>query len=327
MIDHHLLARFLKGDVTREERDEVMQWLENQPEDWLERFMDEHWSDAGPVMEEPSRSEKIGRVLHRVSLEETRSRPSSLKRIMRVAAILTGLLVMSTAVYYLVNQREAATVASIQVKVPFSKTEKVILPDRSTITLNAGSILTYPERFSGDTREITLEGEAFFDVKADPSKPFIIHAGGLNTTVLGTTFNVAAYRQAQHFTITVLTGKVAVSDTLSRREVTLLPKQRVSFNTTTAEMTTSLVERPEQAIAWSEGRLIFEETSLAEVAERLSFKYGVEIILINKQLANCRFNGEFEHESLDDILTIITTLTKTKIKREGNTIQLSGKGC
>ena len=327
MIDHQLLSRFLKGEVTDAEREQVLQWLENQPEDWLDRFMDEHWNDAAPAMEEPARSEKIAQIAYRASLEEKIPRRSFIRKALRVAAMFTGLLVMSAAVYYLLNQRRTAIVANVQVKVPFNETQRVVLPDHSSITLNAGSTLTYPERFAGNTREITLEGEAFFDVTPDPSKPFIIHAGGLNTTVLGTTFNVMAYKLAQQFTITVLTGKVAVMDTLSRKEVTLLPKQRVSFNTTTAEMTTSEVERPEQSIAWSEGKLIFEDTPLAEVVERLSFRYGVNIVLVNKQLANCRFNGEFEHESLEDILRIITTLTQTKIKREGTTIALSGNGC
>jgi transmembrane sensor len=193
--------------------------------------------------------------------------------------------------------------------------------------LNAGSILTYPERFTGNTREITLEGEAFFDVAADARKPFIIHAGALNTTVLGTTFNITAYKNSPLLSVTVLSGKVAVMDTLSQKSVTVLPNQKATFNPDKATLITSIADKPENAIAWSEGKLIFEETPLAEVAERLSYKYNVQIVLEGRNLSNCRFNGEFDTEPLEEILKIITTLTETKIKREGTVIHLSGKGC
>lgn len=316
-MNRELLERFLKGNVTAAEQRQVELWLEDQPENWLENFMEQGWEQPAIIMEE---EEKAGMIADIMS--QTRS---PWKGFIRIAALVAGLLVTAGGAWYFVQTPEK--IGQVAVKVPFHTTKKLILPDSTVITLNAGSILTYPERFTGNTREITLEGEAFFEVAADARKPFIIHSGALHTTVLGTTFNITAYKFSPQLSVTVLTGKVAVMDTLSQRSVTLLPKQRVTFNPGKATMITSVVDKPENAMAWSQGKLIFEETPLGEVAERLSYKYNVQILLDGKNLSDCRFNGEFDTESLDEILKIITTLTETKIKREGAVIHLYGKGC
>lgn len=316
-MNREILERFLKGEATPAEIRQVELWLEDQPEDWLETYMEQGWEQPAVVMPVEEKEEMIAGIMSRTR--------SPWKGFIRIAAMVAGLLVTAGGAWYFTQAPEK--VNQLAVKVPFHTTKKVILPDNTVITLNAGSILTYPERFTGDTREITLEGEAFFDVATDAQKPFIIHAGALNTTVLGTTFNITAYKNSPQLSVTVLSGKVAVMDTLSHKSVTVLPKQRATFNPGKATLITSIVDKPENAIAWSEGKLIFEETPLAEVAERLSYKYNVQIVLTGKNLSDCRFNGEFDTEPLEEILKIITTLTETKIKREGALVHLSGKGC
>lgn len=319
-MDPVLLDKFLKGEVTEAERLEVEQWLEGQPENWLENFLEKGWEDAAPILTPEEISAAIRQVMNRV-------RPVfSIARVARIAAMVAGLMAITGGVFYFMKGRKAPVVADIAIEVPLRTMKKIILPDSTVIVLNAGSILKYPETFTGNTREITLEGEAFFDVAPDPRKPFIIHSGALNTTVLGTSFNITAYKHLAQLSVTVLTGKVAVTDTLSQQSVTLLPKQKVTFNPATSALLTSAADKPENAMAWSEGRLVFEETLLPEVAVKLSNKYNVHITLMDKRLSDYRFNGEFETESLDDILKIISTLTKTNVQREGDTIRLFSKG-
>lgn len=316
-MNRELLERFLKNEVTAAERRQVELWLEEQPEEWLENFMEESWEQPAVILPEEEKAAIMASIVGRVR--------SPWRGFTRIAALVAGLLVTAGGAWYLMQG--PGKVNQVAIKVPFHTTKKLTLPDNTVITLNAGSILTYPERFTGNTREITLEGEGFFEVATDAQKPFIIHSGALNTTVLGTSFNITAYKHSPQLSVTVLTGKVAVMDTLSQQSVTVLPKQRVTFNPGKATLITSIVDKPENAIAWSLGKLIFEETPLAEVAEKLSYKYNVQIVLVGKNLSNCRFNGEFDTEPLEEILKIITTLTETKIKREGTLIRLSGKGC
>lgn len=318
-MNRALLDKFLRGEVTAAERSEVEQWLEEQPEAWLDNFLETTDANMAPVLSPEERAGMIGRVMNRVQPK------LRVMRILRVAAMLTGLLILAGGAFYF-SQRPKAPLADLTVSVPFRTMKKVTLPDSTVIVLNAGSTLRYPPVFSASTREVTLEGEAFFEVAPDPRKPFIIHAGALNTTVLGTSFNISAYKNAVQVSVTVLTGKVAVMDTLSQQSVTLLPKQKVTLNAGTAALLTSIEEKPENAMAWSNGQLIFEETPLGEVMETLSRRYNVRITLTDQRLAGYRFNGAFETESLEDILKIITTLTKTSIKREGATIELVSKG-
>lgn len=319
-MDPVLLDKFLKGEVTEAERLEVEQWLEGQPENWLENFMEKGWEDPSAVLTPGERSAAIRQVMNQV-------RPAfSIIRVARIAAMVAGLMAITGGAFYFMKSRKAPVVADIAIEVPLRTMKKIILPDSTVIVLNAGSTLKYPETFTGNTREITLEGEAFFDVAPDPRKPFIIHSGALNTTVLGTSFNITAYKHLAQLSVTVLTGKVAVMDTLSQQSVTLLPKQKATFNPATSQLLTSTADNPENAMAWSKGRLVFEETLLPEVAVKLSNKYNIHITLMDKRLSDYRFNGEFETESLDDILKIISTLTKTNVQREGDTIRLFSRG-
>jgi ferric-dicitrate binding protein FerR (iron transport regulator) len=314
-MDHHLLEKYLKGEASPEECQQVEAWLRQAPEDWLDNFMESR-ELTGEAMPAPDREAFTARVMGRVKPRRNRW--------MQVAAVMAGLL---AAGWYLVKPGKVKPPEMVDISIPANKTGRITLPDGSQVVMNAGSTLRYAKDFEGDTRAVTLAGEAFFDVSTNAEKPFIIQAGGLRTRVLGTSLNVFAYPGARQLTVTVLTGKVSVTDTLSSRAVTLLPKQRAVFTPATASLAAEAVAHPEHVLAWQQGRIIFDETPLSEVAEKLSLRYNVQILLANRQLANCRFNGEFEKESLDVILKMITSLTNARVKREGDTVYLSGKGC
>ncbi|WP_343701471.1 FecR domain-containing protein [Chitinophaga sp.] len=316
-MDHQLLEKYLKGEASPEECKEVEAWLENAPEDWVDAFMEAH-EQGGEPLPAPEKEAFTARVMQRVKPRRNRW--------MQVAAVMAGLL---AAGWYLVKPGKVKVPAleMVDISIPANKTGKITLPDGSKVVMNAGSTLRYIKNFEGSTRAVTLTGEAFFDVSPDTEKPFIIQAGALSTRVLGTSLNISAYPGARRQTVTVLSGKVSVTDTLSSRAVTLLPKQQAVFLPASASLAAETVAHPENEIAWQQGRMVFDETPLSEVAEKLSRRYDVHIVLTNGRLANCRFNGQFEKEPLDVILKMITTLTSTRAKREGDTVYLSGKGC
>lgn len=314
-MDHHLLEKYLKGDATAEERRRVEAWLEDAPEEWVDAFMAGQHGPAFPGADKSAFTERV--------MEQVRPRRA---RWLQVAAVLAGLL---AAGWYLLKPDKLKPRAPemVDIFVPANKTGTITLPDGSKVVMNAGSTLRYAKNFEGEARAVTLSGEAFFDVQPDPEKPFIIRSGGLSTRVLGTSFNISAYPGARKLTVTVLTGKVSVQDTLSHRAVTLQPSQKAVFMPESALLSSETISHPENEIAWRQGRIIFDETPLPEVAEALSRRYGVQIVLNGDHLAQCRFNGQFEHDSLDAVLRMITRLTNTRAKRAGDTVYLSGKGC
>ncbi|ACU04559.1 FecR family protein [Pedobacter heparinus] len=212
-------------------------------------------------------------------------------------------------------------------EVPNSKVISVILADGSKITLNAGSKLSYPKQFKGRTREVFLEGEAMFEVARDIKKPFIVHSGNLRTTVLGTSFNIKAYKGDERIQVTVISGKVNVVETATGRNVNLVPDERVVFNAKTAGFDLQRIPSAENATKWKNGRLSFDDTRFDEVVQEFTRKYGLEVVLENSAIANCRVTMVFNQEHPDEILKILAALANAGYKKEGGKIIFYGTGC
>ncbi len=211
--------------------------------------------------------------------------------------------------------------------VPYKTTKTLIFEDGSKAILNSGTTIKYPKSFSGKTREITLDGEAFFQVVHLSNKPFIVHSGRLQTQVLGTSFNVDAYAKSASMKVTVITGKVAVKEASSGKQYMLTPNQEAVLSTTKLSFKKVIVADVENKIAWQDGKLIFEDATLDEVASQLSLKFGVKTTLNNSQLKNCRISAVFQHKQLSQILTVITKLANSNFSLHDNKAVIFGKGC
>ncbi len=211
--------------------------------------------------------------------------------------------------------------------VPYKTTKTLVFEDGSKAVLNAGTTIRYPKTFGSKTREVTLNGEAFFQVVHLNNKPFIVHSGKLQTQVLGTSFNVDAYAGSARMKVTVVTGKVAVKEAFTGKQYMLTPNQEAVFNPAKASFKKVLIANAENTIAWQDGKLIFEDTPLDEVASQLGLKFGVPTALSNPQLKNCRISAVFQHKQLAQILTVITQLTNSGFTLRDNKAVIFGKGC
>lgn len=190
---------------------------------------------------------------------------------------------------------------------------KLTLPDGSLVILNAGTRLSYPQRFNHARREVLLlDGEAYFDIQHDEKKPFIVNADKTRTTVLGTTFNIRAYRFIDNVTVTVARGKVAVSNQSVRArglQCFLLPNERITYDKGSGAMQKSDA-KAQDALGWMDGRLIFTNENFGQVAGLLENKYNVKIKFEDSKLAAYHFSASFEaSENLSDVLDDLT-LTK-----------------
>ncbi|WP_419801198.1 FecR family protein [Mucilaginibacter sp.] len=240
------------------------------------------------------------------------------------AAVFTGVfLVILFSVLHQPKQREMY----ITYTVPYTTTKTLVFADGSKAVLNAGTTIKYPKTFNGKTREVTLDGEAFFQVVHLRNKPFIVHSGRLQTQVLGTSFNVDAYARSASMKVTVVTGKVAVKEASGGRQLMLTSNQEAVLNTVKSSFKKVLIADAENKIAWQDGKLVFEDAPLDEVASQLSLKFGVQTTLSNPQLKNCRISAVFQHKQLAQILTVITKLTNSGFSLQGNKAVISGKGC
>ena len=180
------------------------------------------------------------------------------------------------------------------------------LPDGTIVKLNSSSRLSFPEYFNKNVREVVLEGEAFFEVTKNKEKPFVIKSGAITTTVLGTSFNVNAYPDAQHIQVAVLTGKVKVESPDEAHPVVFLePNVRAVYEKGAKHVTTSSFV-PEEVFAWKDGIILFKNAKERDVIKKLEEWYGVDIVVKNKRSRRWNLTAKFHNETLEHVLDVIS---------------------
>lgn len=257
----------------------------------------------------------------------------------RVAAAVVVLAIGGGAGWFFQGDRNPfrAKYADKELKVGYGGRSKMILSDGSTVWLNAGSRLRYPDVFSGSKREVSLEGEAFFDVAKREDMPFFVHAGRITVKVLGTRFDVKAYRGDAGVTTTLISGKVQVMmDGEPDKKIVLSPSEKlVVMNAVSGREDAGRgnalhylvqgVTKAEDSLpeaAWIENRLVISNETFGDIAKELERRYDVEIEFAGGQLAQEHLSGIFEKETIGQVLDILKMTTKFKYSIEGKKVRL-----
>ena len=206
------------------------------------------------------------------------------------------------------NRRSTATDITSLVKKRNPPGQKTTfkLSDGTIVKLNAGSKLTYSKVFTGKERRVMLEGEAFFDVKRDEYRPFVVETKYLTTIVLGTSFNIKSYPDDDESSVAVASGKVKVMksrdiNTPGSQYYLLNKNQMVTYNLTEKSITKKEAINPD-VFAWKDNIILFEAADFPSVIKTLKRWYGVEFIIRDKKVFAGRFNAKYEDEPLDLVL-------------------------
>lgn len=193
----------------------------------------------------------------------------------------------------------------------------IVLADSTKVYLNAGTELRYPVYFSGNRKEVYLHGEAYFEVKQDEGKPFVVHAGGADVTVYGTRFNVNNYASDRVETVLV-EGKVGMSD--GREEVRLMPGQKGTF---AADEPGIRVEEVEvyAYVAWKDGSFVFDNERLEEIMEELARWYNVEVFYAREAVKGERLSGDMRrYKDIRSLLYYFEQISEVRFEIKGRTI-------
>ena len=209
----------------------------------------------------------------------------------------------------------------------------ITLSDGSVVTLEKGSQLSYPSIFDADKREVTLEGEAFFEITKDQSKPFLVHAQGVMTKVLGTSFRIKAFDK--NVKVLVKTGKVAVftqndeKETESEKQaIVLTPNQEVEYRSASNRFNKSIQVKPILLTTPAKMKeLYFNDTPIPIVFNALAEAYGIEIIYDAEILHNCIITTSLTDEPLFEKLTIICKTIGASYREIDAKIIVTGRGC
>lgn len=197
----------------------------------------------------------------------------------------------------------------------------LILKDSTRIKMNAQSSLRFPKKFSDDIKEVYLEGEAFFDVKRDENRPFIVHVGDLDVKVLGTSFNIRYYPNEETLDISLVSGKVEVIRN-GNVELTLTPNTEAILARSTGQLTKSSFD-PYFKLAWKEDIIRFNKASFDEIVAVLERWYNVRFTYQN--ISSNGFTGEFENMSLENILLGIGHSLEFEFEIEGQQVKILKK--
>lgn len=205
--------------------------------------------------------------------------------------------------------------------------KEIVLPDSSKVWLNRNSKLSYiSSDFNESNRVVFLEGEAFFEVQKNPSKPFIVQAALSRTEVLGTSFTVRSLAPEKKDVVQVMTGKVSFElKEKEEQKVILLPGDKASVQehgTIEKFKVTNL-----NSIAWKNDRLVFENSSLAEVTEAAESYFNIDIEIANSNLSDCRFTGSFTKPELEEVMKVLSVSMNLSYHQSDSTYVLTGEGC
>jgi len=261
---------------------------------------------------------------HIISMGRKRHLP-----IVNIAAILLLMLALSYIFYS--SLLKNPTIEMVHKTTSYGQTSTIQLEDGSIIYLNAGSMISYPKNFNSGSRHIQLVGEAFFKVEPDASRPFIVTTPNLSTTVLGTSFNIEAYKN-EPTAITVSTGKVLVQKAVETdikhqvNEVILYPNEQALLTESNSPLTKSKVDAARYS-SWINGQYFLDQMTMGSLAGVLERKFGVRFIFIDQRLRNCQLSGMVKKQSLRELMELLATTLGLKYKIQGKKVYLYGHQC
>lgn len=319
-----LLGKQASGEISPEELSELDALLKEHPEATASpEMVAAIWHT--PLQETAASAANKARIWDKVSPQLTSSPRRSIIRRMVAVAAAAALLTAAWALWQFA--RTTAPVLQQLSSAPGGKS-KVILPDGSVVWLNHGTQLNYEKNnFSKQHREVTLTGEAFFDIAKNEGLPFVIHAGKVNIRVLGTAFNVKAYTGDSTVSATLVSGKIAVS--FHEQTVVLQPKEKLIIPLTSATPavrqqhleTDSSGQLP--GISWLNNKLSFDNETFGELAVKMHNWYGVTVHFASPGLEQLRFSGIIDTESLEEALKMLQLSRPFNFKVNGKEVLVS----
>jgi ferric-dicitrate binding protein FerR (iron transport regulator) len=222
------------------------------------------------------------------------------------AAILCIPLLVAAYVLLQQSKQDALVpVEQIELVAAYGQVTKTTLPDQSEVWLNSGSKLIYPQRFTGEKRTVQLIGEAYFKVKADKNQRFdVALPEGLLVSAYGTEFNISAYPEDSRMEMTLAEGQLEVTSPGQANPSALQPAQQASYSKATQTMELSVVS-VYATTAWKDEKIVFRRAGMAEIAEKLSRHFNVNIELKGKEIAEYEYSATFTTESIGEILHLL----------------------
>lgn len=321
-----IIRKYLANRFPPETEERVQRWIiKDKDSKEKEKASQEYWNELDFIEADADTYSALERVNLRIGYnKEHLANIASYHKFSRfthkcsrVAAIILLLLIVAGGLFYF-NPFSSGN-EMIQISTAYGEQKQLILPDSSEIWLNAGSSISYPKSFSNDERLVTLSGEAYFSVKRNAEKPFIVTTQQLSVKVLGTKFNVKAYPGDELITTTLTSGKVEINATSQQPQI-LSPNEQLTYDKNTSNICISEVNAAD-AESWITGKLIFSNATSEEIFRTLERRYDIVVDNQTDTSASKRYTVKFlKGESVDKILDILSDIIGFNYQQDGNKV-------
>lgn len=316
--ENNLIFRYLLNELSPEELIAFEHWIASNPKNLEElNAYKAVWERTNnyPKGFNPDIHKALA-IVHKsagiTQMQKSRSRFVPMLKIASVAALMIGII--GLAYYY--NPLHTSD-KIVVINSGMNEVKEIVLPDSSHVWLNENSSLQIPHAFTKRQRKVTLKGEAYFEIKRDETKPFIISAGNTFTEILGTSFNIKMDTLSGNVSVIVHSGKVAFSSSISKSEKSILnPTDEGIFYGSGGRIIRSS-NLNINYLAWKTGILTFNDTPLNEVCLELS-KYYKKSVKTAAPISNKSLTGTFKNEKLEDILKTIELTLDVQTETSGN---------
>lgn len=339
-IPWNKLGRYISGESSPEERQEIDAWVKADPahaelldelQDIWKTQKDEEW-DVNKAWQNISGKLSNKREMPLRLVDSTKkqvkntnfSSSASRNRLWKFGIAASLILIIGVLLTLILSLEQPAledAPVMQELIVERGQRSQFKLSDGTRVWLNSDSRMKVPAQFSGDLREVELQGEAFFDVTSNPDIPFVIHAGESVTTVLGTEFNVRAYPDEEE-QVVVKEGRVAFGSHQASETAPELGKNQMGVLSGNNELTINEVSDLDRYISWTEGKLIFRDTPLHEVVKKLERKYDIECTIEDPALRDRTVTATFKEETITEVLKIIALSVGMSYEKEKRSVTL-----
>jgi ferric-dicitrate binding protein FerR (iron transport regulator) len=310
-----LLSKHFLGETTQEEENEIQLFKVEHTEEYF--ILKKLWRSNSVHIKEYNTEAAWRRVkpTRNQTTKYLNGNKLNLGKALRFIAAAAAVIVLSIFVYQFYQNHSNSPQKQLVYNTIQGK-QVIILADGSKIWLNNGATLTYPDSFNDSLRQVSLTGEAWFEIAKNPDKPFEIKAINSFVRVLGTTFNV--YTDSNSTQVVVETGKVKVCSFDKSKNVIITHGWSAKVDNKEIEKYAS---NNANYLSWKTGKFDFNNSNLIDIVEELNGFYGDSIIIESADLYACKLTAKFDNTSLKDIISIIELTCDCNIEyKEGKYI-------
>ena len=360
----NIIHRYLSGAAEKTELVELLEWLKSSPENNV--FFNQVcavWElSAASVNDRSDTDLALMKLNQKIKLFESpeyeMAKPGRITWISwfrNVAAVFVALFAVAFLFRYLVfpSKEKPVTTEYVMAYAPPSQKSQIILSDGTVVWLNSGTRIKYATTYGLYTREVYLEGEAFFKVAKNPKMPFLVHASSITVRAMGTSFNVKCYASDKTIETTLIEGQVQVgqvvpnSNSNTTETVLLDPNEKAVYSKENNEIKIARFGKPKQVekaevkknvavvyvqktvqseVSWKEQQLVFENEAFEDLAKRLERWYNVNIRINDNKLLKNRYTGKFvNNEPLEQVLRVIEKTTPISYTLDKDNVVIDSK--